>query len=160
MSSISLPTSPYARYPMRPGGTSWYPSTPTWRPRSARPGRRAWSRVCGSREACGRRRARDGDPCADTRRRAGAEEGRRWQIAELNGAGITSILEWLTAVMGDEADEIAGVAERVGAEAIVVAARPVAGQGRGARQHGAEAPARGEASDHRGTAVRVTPLSA
>jgi nucleotide-binding universal stress UspA family protein len=45
------------------------------------------------------------------------------QIAELNGAGITTDLEWPTAIEGREADEIAGVAERVGAEAIVVATR-------------------------------------
>jgi nucleotide-binding universal stress UspA family protein len=45
------------------------------------------------------------------------------QIAELNGAGITTDLEWPTNVKGAEADEIARVAEGVGAEAIVVAAR-------------------------------------
>ena len=45
------------------------------------------------------------------------------QIAELNGAGITTDLEWPTTIEGQEADEIAGVAERVGADAIVVASR-------------------------------------
>jgi nucleotide-binding universal stress UspA family protein len=45
------------------------------------------------------------------------------QIAELNGAGITTDLEWPTNVKGAEADEIARVAEGVGAEAIIVAAR-------------------------------------
>lgn len=45
------------------------------------------------------------------------------QIAELNGAGITTDLEWPTTIEGREADEIAGVAERVGADAIVVATR-------------------------------------
>ena len=45
------------------------------------------------------------------------------QTAELNAVGITTDLEWRTSVEGGEADEIAEVAERVGADAIVVATR-------------------------------------
>lgn len=45
------------------------------------------------------------------------------QIAELNGAGITTDLEWRSSIEGGEANEIASVAERVGADAIVVATR-------------------------------------
>jgi nucleotide-binding universal stress UspA family protein len=45
------------------------------------------------------------------------------QIRELNGAGIGTDLSWTDGLLGGEADEIAAVAESVGAEAIVVATR-------------------------------------
>jgi nucleotide-binding universal stress UspA family protein len=45
------------------------------------------------------------------------------QIAELSSAGIATDLSWTDGLMGGEADEIAAVAERVGAGAIIVATR-------------------------------------
>ena len=45
------------------------------------------------------------------------------QMRELNGAGIRTDLSWTDGLLGGEADEIAAVAESVGADAIVVATR-------------------------------------
>jgi nucleotide-binding universal stress UspA family protein len=58
----------------------------------------------------------------------GAEESEKMrvvdaQIAELNGAGITTELSWTDGLLGGEAGEIAAVAERAGAGAIIVATR-------------------------------------